>query len=91
MCVGITPWNFPMLMSMFKIAPMLASGCTGILKPPENAPLTTIRIVELWNEIEGVPPGVLNCLPGLGPETGEALTVHPGIRKIAFTGSTVTG
>ena len=90
-CAGITPWNFPLLMTMFKLAPMLASGCTGILKPPEYAPLSTIRVVELWNEIEGVRPGVLNCLPGLGTETGEALTLHPGIRKIGFTGSTATG
>ena len=90
-CVGITPWNFPLLMSMFKIAPMLASGCTGIIKPAENTPLSTIRVVELWNEIQGVTPGVLNCLPGLGPEAGEALSLHPGVRKIAFTGSTVTG
>ena len=78
-------------MTMFKLAPMLASGCTGILKPPEYAPLSTIRVVELWNEIEGVRPGVLSCLPGLGTETGEALTLHPGIRKIGFTGSTATG
>ena len=50
-CAVITPWNFPLLMSMFKIAPMLASGCTGIIKPAENTPLSTIRVVELWNEI----------------------------------------
>ena len=78
-------------MTMFKLAPMLASGCTGILKPPEYAPLSTIRVVELWSEIEGVKPGVLNCLPGLGTEAGEALTLHPGVRKIGFTGSTATG
>ena len=91
MCAGITPWNFPLLMAMFKIAPMLASGCTGIIKPAENTPLSTIRIVELWNEIQGVTPGVLNCLTGLGSETGEALALHPGIRKMDFTGSTAVG
>ena len=70
---------------------MLASGCTGIVKPSENAPLAPIRIVELWNEIEGVVPGVLNCLPGLGSVTGDTLTDHEGIRKIAFTGSKKIG
>ena len=70
---------------------MLASGCTGIIKPPENAPLSIIRLCELWNEVEGTVPGVLNCLPGLGSVTGDALTGHEGIRKIAFTGSTAVG
>ena len=78
-------------MSTFKIAPMIASGCTGILKPPENAPLSALRMCELWNDIDGVVPGVLNCLPGLGAVTGDALTEHDGIRKIAFTGSTAIG
>ena len=90
-CGLITPWNFPFLMSTFKIAPMLASGCTGIIKAPENTPLSTIRIAQLWNDLEGVPPGVLNCLPGLGSVAGEALTGHAGVRKIAFTGSTKVG
>ena len=87
----ISPWNFPALLSTFKIAPMLASGCTGIMKPPENAPLSTIRMVQLWNEVEGVVPGVLNCLPGLGSVTGEALTGHEGVQKVSFTGSTAIG
>ena len=78
-------------MNTFKIAPMLAAGCTGIIKPPENAPLSAIRVAELWNEIDGVVPGVYNCLPGLGSVTGDALTGHEGIRKIAFTGSTAVG
>lgn len=90
-CGLITPWNFPMLMSIFKIAPMLAAGCTGVIKPPENAPLSTIKIANLWNEIEGTIPGVLNCLPGLGTEAGEAMIGHDGIRRIAFTGSTKVG
>lgn len=78
-------------MSIFKTTPMLAAGCTGIIKPPENAPLSTLRIAELWNEIDGVPPGVLNCLPGLGSVAGEALTGHEDIRMIGFTGSTAVG
>jgi len=90
-CGLITPWNFPALMTAWKIGPMLASGCTGISKPPELAPLSSLRLVELWNETPGVIPGVLNCLPGVGAEAGEALVDHPGIRKIAFTGSGVTG
>ena len=83
----ITPWNFPALMTCWKIGPMLASGSVGISKPPELAPLTSLKLVDLWNKTEGVIPGVLNCLPGLGPEAGEALVDHPDVRKIAFTGS----
>lgn len=83
----ITPWNFPALMTCWKIGPMLASGSVGISKPPELAPLTSLKLVDLWNKTEGVVPGVLNCLPGLGPEAGEALVDHPDVRKIAFTGS----
>lgn len=90
-CGLITPWNYPMLMSAFKIGPMLASGCTGVSKVPELAPLSSMRMIELWNEIEGVVPGVLNCLPGIGNEAGEAIVDHPGVRKIAFTGSTEIG
>ena len=67
---------------------MLASGSVGISKPPELAPLTSLKLVDLWNKTEGVVPGVLNCLPGLGPEAGEALVDHPDVRKIA--GSDVT-
>jgi len=90
-CGLITPWNYPALMAMFKIAPMLASGCTGVHKAPDLTPLTSLRMVELWHEIEGVVPGVLNSVPGLGPVAGEAITGHPMVRKIAFTGSTATG
>ena len=90
-CGMITPWNFPALMTAWKIGPMLASGCTGISKPPEIAPLSSLKLVELWNKTPGVIPGVLNCLPGIGEVTGEAMTDHPGIRKIAFTGSGVRG
>ena len=90
-CALITPWNYPMLMSAFKIAPMLASGCTGISKLPELTPLSSMRMIELWNEIDGVVPGVLNALPGYGEEAGEALVDHPDVRKIGFTGSTEVG
>jgi acyl-CoA reductase-like NAD-dependent aldehyde dehydrogenase len=86
-CGMITPWNFPALMTAWKIGPMLAAGCTGISKPPELAPLSSLKLVELWNKTPGVIPGVLNCLPGIGSETGEMLVDHPDIRKIAFTGS----
>ena len=90
-CGMITPWNFPCLMTAWKIGPMLAAGCTGISKPPELAPLSSLKLIELWNKTPGVVPGVLNCLPGLGAEAGEAIVDHPEIRKVAFTGSGVTG
>lgn len=90
-CGMITPWNFPALMTAWKIGPMLASGSTGISKPPELAPLSSMKMIELWHETPGVIPGVLNCLPGIGEEAGEALVEHPDIRKIAFTGSSAKG
>ena len=90
-CGLITPWNYPMLMTAFKLAPMIASGCTGVHKTPELTPLSSLRMIELWHEIEGVVPGVINAVPGIGLEAGEALVDHPDVRKIAFTGSTATG
>ena len=90
-CGMITPWNYPMLMTTFKIAPMLASGCTGVAKSPELAPLSSLRMIELWHEVEGVIPGVLNCVPGIGADAGEALVDHPDVSKICFTGSTAIG
>lgn len=90
-CGLITPWNYPLLMTVFKIAPMLASGCTGVAKIPELTPLSSLRLIELWHEVEGVVPGVLNAVPGIGSSAGEALVDHPDVRKIAFTGSTATG
>ena len=62
-----------MLMTMFKVAPMLASGCTAVSKTPELTPLSSLRLIELWHEIEGVVPGVWNMVPGIGSEAGEAL------------------
>jgi acyl-CoA reductase-like NAD-dependent aldehyde dehydrogenase len=86
----IVPWNYPLLMAMWKVAPALAAGCTIILKPAENTPLTAIRLGQLALEA-GLPAGVLNILTGFGAETGEALVDHPDVDKIAFTGSTRVG
>jgi acyl-CoA reductase-like NAD-dependent aldehyde dehydrogenase len=88
-CAQIVPWNFPLLMASWKIAPALAAGCTTILKPAEQTPLSALRLGELALEV-GFPPGVLNVLTGDG-STGAALVDHPGIDKIAFTGSTEVG
>jgi acyl-CoA reductase-like NAD-dependent aldehyde dehydrogenase len=88
-CAQIIPWNFPLLMAAWKIAPALAAGCTIVLKPAEQTPLSALRLGELALEA-GFPPGVLNVLTGDG-ETGAALVESPGVQKIAFTGSTVVG
>ncbi|MCW3029235.1 MAG: aldehyde dehydrogenase [Solirubrobacterales bacterium] len=88
-CAQIVPWNFPLLMTAWKIAPALAAGCTIVLKPAEQTPLSALRLGELALEV-GFPPGVLNVLTGDG-ETGAALVDHPGVDKIAFTGSTAVG
>jgi acyl-CoA reductase-like NAD-dependent aldehyde dehydrogenase len=88
-CAQIVPWNFPLLMAAWKIAPALAAGCTVVLKPAEQTPLSALRLGELALEV-GFPPGVLNVLTGDGA-TGAALVEHPGVDKIAFTGSTSVG
>ncbi len=88
-CGQIIPWNFPLLMASWKIAPALAAGCTVILKPAEQTPLTAVRLGQLIREA-GFPPGVVNILTGFG-DTGAAMVEHPGIAKIAFTGSTAVG
>src|SRR5688500_445753 len=88
-CGQIIPWNFPLLMAAWKIAPALAAGCPVVLKPAEQTPLTALRLGELALEA-GFPPGVLNVVTGDG-ETGAALVDDPGVAKIAFTGSTVVG
>jgi acyl-CoA reductase-like NAD-dependent aldehyde dehydrogenase len=88
-CGQIIPWNFPLLMMAWKISPALAAGCTIILKPAEQTPLTAIRVGQLATEA-GVPAGVLNILTGDG-STGASMVDHPGIAKIAFTGSTEVG
>jgi phenylacetaldehyde dehydrogenase len=86
----IIPWNFPLAMAAWKLAPALACGCTCILKPAEQTPLSALRLGELIREA-GFPPGVVNILTGLGETTGAALVAHPGVDKIAFTGSTEVG
>jgi acyl-CoA reductase-like NAD-dependent aldehyde dehydrogenase len=88
-CGQIIPWNFPLLMAAWKVAPALAAGCTTVLKPAEQTPLTALRLGELALEA-GIPEGVLNVLTGDG-DTGAALVDHSGVDKIAFTGSTVVG
>jgi acyl-CoA reductase-like NAD-dependent aldehyde dehydrogenase len=88
-CGQIIPWNFPMLMASWKLGPALAAGCTVVLKPAEQTPLTALRIGELALEA-GIPPGVVNVLTGDGG-TGAALVDHAGVDKIAFTGSTEVG
>ena len=87
---AIVPWNFPLLMTAWKVAPALAAGCTVVLKPAEDTPLTALLLAEVAHEV-GFPPGALNVVPGLGYEAGAALSGHPGINKIAFTGSTAVG
>jgi phenylacetaldehyde dehydrogenase len=86
----IIPWNFPLVMAALKLAPVLATGCTAVLKPAEQTPLSALRLGELILEA-GFPPGVVNILTGLGETTGAALVAHPGVDKIAFTGSTEVG
>jgi acyl-CoA reductase-like NAD-dependent aldehyde dehydrogenase len=88
-CGQIVPWNFPLLIAVWKIAPALAAGCTVVLKPAEQTPLAALRLAELALE-SGLPPGVLNVLTGDG-STGAALVEHPGVDKVTFTGSTVVG
>ena len=85
----VIPWNFPLLMAAWKIAPALAAGNTVVLKPAETTPLTAITLAEIIAECD-LPPGVVNVLPG-GPSVGQALVEHPGIDKVAFTGSTAVG
>ncbi|PIQ25304.1 betaine-aldehyde dehydrogenase [bacterium (Candidatus Blackallbacteria) CG17_big_fil_post_rev_8_21_14_2_50_48_46] len=88
-CGQIIPWNFPIMMAAWKMAPALAAGNTIVLKPAEQTPLTALRLAELFKQA-GVPDGVVNVITGDG-STGEALVKHPGVDKIAFTGSTEVG
>jgi phenylacetaldehyde dehydrogenase len=87
---AIIPWNFPLLMAVWKIGPALVSGCTIVLKPAEQTPLTALRLGALVHEA-GIPPGVVNIVTGYGVAAGAALAAHPGVAKIAFTGSTEVG
>jgi 4-guanidinobutyraldehyde dehydrogenase / NAD-dependent aldehyde dehydrogenase len=87
---AIVPWNYPLLMAAWKIAPILATGNSLVLKPSEKSPLTALRVAELAVEA-GIPAGVLNVVPGLGHTAGKALALHMDVDCIAFTGSTATG
>ncbi len=87
---GIVPWNFPLLIGMWKVMPALAAGCSIVIKPSETTPLTLLRVAELASEA-GVPDGVFNVVTGSGAVCGAALTNHPHIAKVSFTGSTATG
>ncbi|MFI5026282.1 MAG: aldehyde dehydrogenase family protein, partial [Solirubrobacterales bacterium] len=86
----IVPWNYPLLMATWKLSPALAAGCSVVLKPDEATPLSALRLAELATEV-GFPPGAVNIVPGGGKTTGAYLVGHPGVDKIAFTGSTATG
>jgi acyl-CoA reductase-like NAD-dependent aldehyde dehydrogenase len=86
----IVPWNYPLTMATWKLAPALAAGCAVVLKPDPATPLTALRVAELATQV-GLPPGAVNVVPGDGPTTGAALVRHPGVDKVAFTGSTRTG
>jgi acyl-CoA reductase-like NAD-dependent aldehyde dehydrogenase len=89
-CAAIVPWNFPLLIAVWKIAPALACGNTIIVKPASQTPLTALALGEIAVEV-GLPPGVFNVLTGPGAKLGQAIVEHPGIDKIAFTGDTTTG
>jgi phenylacetaldehyde dehydrogenase len=86
----IIPWNFPLLMAAWKLAPALATGCTVVLKVAEETPLSALRLGEILQEA-GLPPGVVNIVTGFGETAGAALAAHPGVDKVAFTGSTEVG
>src|SRR5262249_10093687 len=88
-CGQIVPWNYPLMMATWKLAPALAAGCTVVLKPDAQTPLSALRIAELAKEV-GFPDGVINIVPGDG-SIGAHIVGHPGIDKVAFTGSTATG
>jgi aldehyde dehydrogenase (NAD+) len=85
----IIPWNFPMLMTAWKWGPALASGCTIVMKPAEQTPLTCLRMAQLAQDA-GIPDGVINVVPGFGPTAGGSIVKHPGVDKVAFTGEHLT-
>ncbi len=90
MVAAITPWNSPVLLASWKIAPALAAGCCVVVKPAEQAPCSTLEFAALFEEA-GFPPGVFNVVTGFGAEAGAPLVEHPGVDKVAFTGGTETG
>ena len=89
-CGQIVPWNYPLMLATWKLAPALAAGCTVVLKPDPQTPLTALRLAELAVEV-GIPEGVVNVVPGDGPVVGAHLVSHPGVDMVSFTGSTATG
>jgi len=89
-CAQIIPWNFPLMMAVWKLGPALAAGCTLVLKPAEETPLTAMLFAQAVQEV-GLPEGVINIVTGYGEEAGAALVNHPGVDKVAFTGSTEIG
>lgn len=89
-CGQIIPWNFPLMMAVWKLGPALAAGCTVVLKPAEETPLTAMELAQIIQEV-GIPPGVVNIVTGYGEEAGGPLALHPNVDKIAFTGSTEIG
>ena len=89
-CAGIIPWNFPLVMAVWKLAPALAMGNSCVLKPASNTPLTALRLAELLDETD-LPKGVVNVITGGGATVGEELAAHPDVDKVSFTGSTVVG
>jgi len=86
----IIPWNYPLLMAAWKLAPAIAAGCTCVLKPAEQTPLTALEFAN-WFEEAGLPPGVVNIVNGFGESAGAAIVAHPNVDKVAFTGSAVVG
>jgi acyl-CoA reductase-like NAD-dependent aldehyde dehydrogenase len=86
----IIPWNFPLMMAAWKLAPAFAAGCTIVLKPAEQTPLSAVRLGRLIQEV-GFPPAVVSIVTGFGETAGAALAAHPDVDKVAFTGSTEVG
>src|SRR5207248_5619124 len=86
----IIPWNYPLLMAAWKLAPALAAGCTCVLKPAEQTPLSVLEMAN-WFEEVGLPPGVVNIITGFGESAGAPIVSHPDVNKIAFTGSASVG
>ena len=86
----IIPWNYPLLMAAWKLAPAIAAGCTCVLKPAEQTPLTALEIARWFADV-GLPPGVVNIVTGFGETAGAPLVRHPEVNKVAFTGSAAVG
>lgn len=90
-CALIVPWNDPVDLAVRKLGAALAAGCTTVVKPSEETPASTEALIRLFDDLPGLPPGVVNLVHGPGEPTGEALVAHPGVDKVSFTGSTATG